>query len=99
MKLADKSLTALLADIRSSAPTPGGGSASAVAGAIGASLLAMVAALPKPRASSETEIHDLKRAGESATSLARELEALVDRDSEAYELVVSANRMPMAPGD
>jgi formiminotetrahydrofolate cyclodeaminase len=94
MKLAAKPLTDLLADLRSSAPTPGGGSASAIAGAMGASLLAMVAALPKSRANSATEIQDLERAGERAAEIARDLEALVDRDSEAYERVVGAYRMP-----
>ena len=45
--LADKTLKDMLDDFASSAPTPGGGSAAALAGALGASLLAMVAALPK----------------------------------------------------
>ena len=47
--LANQSLTDVLDAFSSSAPTPGGGSASALAGALGASLLAMVAALPKTK--------------------------------------------------
>ena len=94
MKLTQKSVAALLEDFRSSAPTPGGGSAAALAGAIGASLLAMVAALPKPRATSDEDLQKLRLAGERCAALANELEDLVDRDSAAYELVMAAYRLP-----
>jgi formiminotetrahydrofolate cyclodeaminase len=93
MTLTHKSVKALLEDFRAPAPTPGGGSASALAGAVGASLLAMVAGLPKPRASADADRQRLREAGEQSTALAIELEGLVDRDSEAYELVVSAYRL------
>ena len=56
MTLTHKTVKALLEDFRSPAPTPGGGSAAALAGAVGASLLAMVAGLPKPRARRPTPI-------------------------------------------
>jgi formiminotetrahydrofolate cyclodeaminase len=93
MTLTHKSVKALLEEFRSAAPTPGGGSAAALAGAVGASLLAMVAGLPKPRASADPDLQTLRQAGERSTALAIELEGLVDRDSEAYELVVSAYRL------
>jgi formiminotetrahydrofolate cyclodeaminase len=48
--LADKSVRDLLAAFSSSDPTPGGGSASALASATGASLLMMVAGLTKREA-------------------------------------------------
>ena len=41
----------------------------------------------------------LRDAGERCTALALDLEALVDRDSEAYELVVSAYRLPKGTDD
>jgi len=94
MTLTHRSVKALLEDFRSSAPTPGGGSAAALTGAVGASLLAMVAGLPKPRASADADLQRLRDSGERCTALAIELEALVDRDSEAYELVVGAYRLP-----
>jgi formiminotetrahydrofolate cyclodeaminase len=99
MTLTHKTVKALLEDFRSSAPTPGGGSAAALAGAIGASLLAMVAGLPKPRATADADLQSLRDAGARCAALALDLEALVDRDSEAYELVVSAYRMPKATDD
>ena len=99
MTLTRKTVNALLEDFRSPAPTPGGGSAAALAGAVGASLLAMVAALPKPRATTGADLQSLRDASERCTALAADLEALVDRDSEAYELVVSAYRLPKATDD
>jgi formiminotetrahydrofolate cyclodeaminase len=61
---------------------------------MGASLFAMVAGLPKSRASSAEDVDRLKAAGVRCTELARELEALVDRDSEAYETVMAAYKKP-----
>lgn len=94
MKLTDRSVTELLAAFKSPDPTPGGGSAAALAGAIGASLLAMVAGLPKSRAATEEDAERLKAAGDRCAALGAELTALVDRDSEAYDLVVAAYRQP-----
>ena len=48
-KLTELTVTDLLDSFASPAPTPGGGSASALAGALGASLLMMVAGLPRTR--------------------------------------------------
>jgi formiminotetrahydrofolate cyclodeaminase len=94
MKLTDMSVAALLAAFQSPDPTPGGGSASALAGAVGASLLSMVAGLPKARAATDAEGARLQAARLECTDLAERLAALVDRDSEAYALVVAAYRLP-----
>jgi formiminotetrahydrofolate cyclodeaminase len=94
MKLVDRTVSNLLAAFRSPDPTPGGGSAAALAGAIGSSLLAMVAALPKSRAATEEDAERLTAAGERCAALSAELEALVDRDSEAYDLVMAAYKRP-----
>lgn len=94
MKLTDKTVTDLLEAFRSPDPTPGGGSAAALAGAIGASLLAMVAGLPKPRAASEEDVERLRAAGARCSALAEQLTKLVDVDSDAYKLVVEAYRLP-----
>ena len=94
MTLTERSVKDLLAAFQSSDPTPGGGSASALAGAIGASLIAMVAGLPKDRAVTDEDRAQLREAGARARTVATELTALVDRDSEAYELVMNAYRLP-----
>lgn len=96
MKLTSQSVSDLLAAFRSSDPTPGGGSASALSGAVGASLLAMVAGLAKPQVATDDDVARLQRAGARCTDLALQLERLIDRDTEAYDLVVSAYRMPKA---
>jgi len=90
----DHSVREFLAAIRSSNPTPGGGSASALAGAMGASLLAMVAVLPKSKATIPEDAERLKVAGERCAALARDLEALVERDSDAYNTVLAAYKLP-----
>ncbi len=99
MKLREKTISELLAAIRSPDPTPGGGSAAALAGAMGASLLAMVAGLPRSRAATEEDARRLRAAGERSTALAEDMAALIDRDSEAYGLVLAAYRKPKGTDD
>jgi formiminotetrahydrofolate cyclodeaminase len=94
MKLTDATVSGLLAAFRSSEPTPGGGSASALAAAAGASLVAMVAGLPKPQATESADLERLKDVGIRATALASRLESLIDEDSDAYSEVVAAFRLP-----
>jgi formiminotetrahydrofolate cyclodeaminase len=94
VKLVDRTVTDLLTAFQSSDPTPGGGSASALAGAIGASLLAMVAGLPKSRAGTQQQRTRLEDARGKCAALSTELARLIDRDSEAYELVMAAYRGP-----
>ena len=94
MTFVERSVNDLLAAFRSPEPTPGGGSAAALAGAIGASLLAMVAGLPKSKAATEEDAARLNAAGERCAELAQMLAALVDRDSEAYDLVMAAYKKP-----
>lgn len=96
MTFSEHKVSEFLAAIRSSNPTPGGGSASALAGAMGASLLAMVAGLPKSKAATAEDAERLKAAGERCASLARELETLVERDSDAYNQVLAAYKLPKA---
>ncbi len=94
MSLTAIPVTELLSRFRSASPTPGGGSAAALTAAMGASLVTMVAGLPKSKAASEEDAQRLAAAGERCSALARELEALVDRDSESYELVMRAYKQP-----
>ena len=94
MMLTSMTVADLLAAFRSAEPTPGGGSASALAGAVGASLLTMVAGLPKPRTASEEDAQRLGAAGGRCRELSERLAELVERDSKAYDLVVGAFRLP-----
>ena len=94
MRLADLRFVDLLAAFRSPDPTPGGGSAAALSGAVGASLLGMGAGLPKPRAQNADDEQRLAAARGNCASISERLTALMDRDSEAYDGVVAAFRLP-----
>jgi formiminotetrahydrofolate cyclodeaminase len=94
MTLTDRSVRELLAAIRDPGPTPGGGSVSALAGALGASLLTMVASMTKHRAGSEEDVERLQAAASRCAELSARLERLVDEDSAAYGAVVAAYRRP-----
>ena len=99
MKLTDLPVSGLIAAFGSTSPTPGGGSASALAGAAGAALLAMVAAMPKNRASTADDVSLLQAAGTRCDAISDALLDLVNRDSEAYDAVVAAYRLPKASDD
>ena len=94
MDLSQLPFTELLRAFGSNVPTPGGGSASALAGAVGASLLAMVAGLPKPRVQAQGDATSLAAAATGAADLSARMAALMNADSDAYNLVVSAFRLP-----
>ena len=86
----------LLDAFASNEPLPGGGSASALAGALGVSLLLMVAGLPKTKSgpSVPEEATDLAEASSRLRPLRDRLASLIDRDSEAYRALLTAMRMP-----
>jgi len=89
-------LGSFLDQVASPAPTPGGGTVSAVAGAMAASLAAMVAGLTagkKKFAGSEPVMNQVRR---EAATLRGTLMSLARRDSEAFDAVLRANRMPHA---
>jgi formiminotetrahydrofolate cyclodeaminase len=93
-KFAELSLQGFLDALASDAPTPGGGTAAATAGAMGASLAQMVAALTLSKekyASSHEAIRPIAEAGELART---EFLDLAREDSEAYDEVIAARRSP-----
>ena len=84
----------LLDAFASNEPVPGGGSAAALAGSLGASLLVMAAGLPKTRTMAPEEATDLAEASSRLRPLRESLIDLVDRDSDAYREVMAALRLP-----
>jgi methenyltetrahydrofolate cyclohydrolase len=97
--LVDKSVRDLLAAFSSSDPTPGGGSASALSSAVGASLLMMVASLPKTRSGSEADRDALRHANHALGNLRRTLTEAIDADAAAYDRVVAAYKLPKGTPD
>ena len=89
-------LVDLLDAFASNEPVPGGGSAAALAGALGTSLLIMVAGLSKTRTGAPEEVADLAEASTRLRPLRDSLLELVDDDSRAYTAVLDAMRLPKA---
>jgi len=94
MKLVNKSIKDFSDMLASNIPAPGGGSAAALEGALGASLISMVALLTvgrKKYAEHEPLMADiLKRADE----LRKNMLDIIDRDTEAYNMVSAVFAMP-----
>jgi len=99
MRLTDYSVRDLLSAFASKDPTPGGGSAAALASAVGASLLMMVSGLPKTRNGSDEDRAALTTAGGVLAGLREGLTKAIDADTAAYDRVVAAYKMPKASAD
>ena len=95
-RFVDQQVSAFLDALAGAEPTPGGGTAAAIAGAMGASLLMMVAGLAKSRTGSEEERVALAEARASLTSVRERLIGLADEDTEAFNQVMAAYRLPKA---
>ncbi len=88
--LKDNFLEALAA----ATPTPGGGSAAAHAGAMGAALVAMVARLTIGKKKYTAVEDQMKEILSQADRLREELSAAVEEDSAAFEGVMTAFKLP-----
>lgn len=81
-----------LDDVASDRPTPGGGSASALAGALSASLVAMVAGLSlKKDEKNRKALREIRR---KARALQRRLFLAIEEDARSFEEVMKATRLP-----
>ncbi len=90
----DDALHTYIDALASGRPTPGGGSAAALVGALGAALNGMVANFTVGRekfAAVEEEVRELLTRGEG---LRAELQRLTQADTEAYAVVSNAYKMP-----
>ena len=95
----DLKLGDFLERLGSSDPTPGGGAAAAVVGALGAALIEMTANLTvgRPRlADVQDQAHSIVQ---RAAELRARLQKLGDADAEAFDQVTAAYRLPRADDD
>src|SRR5882724_4254798 len=99
MSLTEQSIRDLLTAFSSADPTPGGGSASALASAVGASLLMMVAGLPRSRTGSDEDRTALATAASALADIRAGLTGAIDADTVAYDRVVAAYKLPKASAD
>jgi formiminotetrahydrofolate cyclodeaminase len=93
-RLNDLAVSDLVAHLATSDPVPGGGSASALAGAMAAALVEMVVALTTGRPAAVEHEAVLAEIGATATALRTELLRLAEVDADAYAAVVAARRLP-----
>ena len=94
-RLVERTLRAFSDDLASSAAVPGGGSAAAYAGAMGAALAAMVGRIAERKETSEATAALIAEADNLRSDFVR----LVDDDSAAYARVSEAMKLPKTNDD
>ena len=94
MKLVDLTVTDYLDVLKSDAPAPGGGSVSALAGAQGAGLLLMVIGLTSGKEKYKQYQYACDEAKPILEEAFAELKKGIDRDTEGFNQVMAAFKMP-----
>ncbi len=90
----EKTVLEFLSSVSDGTPTPGGGSVSAFAGALGSALVEMVANLTLAKEGLEDRRETMLRIRDGVRACCRDLMAAVSEDSMAYEKVMVAYRLP-----
>jgi len=93
-KLVSMDLSSFAGDVASEKPVPGGGSVSAYAGSLAASLLCMVCRLTLKRPEYEKHWPDVKEMLEKSEALRMRFLSLVDEDSQSFASLMQAYRLP-----
>jgi len=92
--LVDLTCTDFVDELASDSPAPGGGSVSALCGALSAGLSAMVAALTQGKKGYEAVQGDLAEVAARAHRLKDEFLIDVDRDTDSFNELMAAMRLP-----
>ena len=95
-RLAAMSLREFLDELSSESPAPGGGSVSALAASTAAALAAMVAVLSHTKKGLEAKQPEFDRIALRGQELKDKLLAAVDADTDAFDVLLAAMRMPKA---
>jgi formiminotetrahydrofolate cyclodeaminase len=90
----DKPIQQFLDELASKAPTPGGGSAAAIMGAMGAALVSMVCNLTVGKKNYEGVEGEMKEVLEQAEHLRTRLTDMVRADVEVFDKVMGAYGLP-----
>jgi len=93
-KLADLSLASFVWETSADSPAPGGGSVSAVMGALGAALGTMVANLSGHKRGWDERWEEFATWAEKGVAMQKRLLELVDEDTDAYNNILKAFEMP-----
>jgi len=92
--LTNQKISVFLEKTAAGTPVPGGGSVSALSGALGAGLAEMVANLTIAKKGYETVENEMKEIAETLQNLREKLVTEVDKDSNAYKDVLTAFKLP-----
>ena len=96
--LVNKTIEEFISEVNSSSPAPGGGSVSALVGALGSSLVAMYTHLSigkKKYREAPIEIQEqMNTQMEALQTSIKDFMICIDRDSDVYNLVMSAYKLP-----
>ena len=92
--LAALGVMAFADEVSRPSPAPGGGSVSALAGALGAALAGMVANLTHGKPGFEERRAELEQIAQRGQELKDALVAAVDEDTQAFNAVIAAMRLP-----
>jgi glutamate formiminotransferase/formiminotetrahydrofolate cyclodeaminase len=93
-RLVRMSIKGFVAETASESPAPGGGSVSAVMGALGAALATMVANLSSHKRGWDERWKEFSDVAEKGQALVKELTALVDEDTAAFNRIMDVFAMP-----
>lgn len=93
-RLAAMSVRAFTEETASESPAPGGGSVSAAVGALGAALGTMVANLSSHKRGWDSRWEEFTAVAERGKALHEELVRLIDADTDAFDRIMAAWRLP-----
>lgn len=94
--LVNLNITDFLNELASDSPAPGGGSVAALSGALSAGLVAMVCRLTAGKKGLEEYADLMKSVQDKAEAARQTLQELIDLDTEAFNQVMGAFKMPKA---
>ena len=94
--ITQNSIETFLGELASSTPTPGGGSAAAIMGAMGAALVSMVCNVTLGKKGYEAAESDINAVRAESEKLRGRLTAMVADDVAAFDALMAAYRLPKA---
>jgi formiminotetrahydrofolate cyclodeaminase len=92
--ITQRPLVTFLDELASGAPTPGGGSAAAIMGAMGAALISMVSNVTIGKKGHEAVAAEMQAVRDQSEKLRLRLTALVAEDVAAFDALMAAYRLP-----
>jgi glutamate formiminotransferase/formiminotetrahydrofolate cyclodeaminase len=92
--LIDMKLKEFLDELASSSPAPGGGSVSALLGALCSALTSMVCRLTEGKKGYENVTEDIRKVLEESEEIRKRTTELIDEDTEVFNEVMSSFKIP-----